>query len=576
MSRLLSRVWPWGIALAVALGAPTATALPGFYVGKGSAKRINQSTHVVIMRKGAQSVVSVMPDYEGPLTPFAFVMPVPSDVTMDRVKTSKREYVDRVENMTAPRFHEFWEMDPCEPGKAEQIWERSTKVSEGTNFLGGGAIPTGGKKVAKELFIAIDPEFKEGEYSFTLLAGEEASGAAAWLKGKGYELSDASAQALAKYVKAGQSVLVAEVDPKRVELVGDDSATLSPIRYATDQPVTKIPDTLGLVNSEGKQETFIYVLHPDKRFEAKNYDNVIPPTNLKVDFVAKERMGELYAAVHDKLLEKNPKGVLVEYAWPSEGCGEPCQNEPLLPNELMSLGGDFLEQNVPEEERLPEPPPLTEEEEKQHEAKLEELKTKPKEKKEYEETFEADRKEVARRKALIARQKYVVSRLHHRYDASNLPADLELQSGPAVTGGAGLPKGEQAELSTKVEQTQQNKLQIRYNFFHPWAGMMKCEDPQRFRWGKPPRTYRGLRKIWVATDLTRKNRKQLDPAAVIQTPVPELGLTGAPTDAGADGGTDGEKTKSKCGCHAPGAPAGPGATLTLLAAFALSVLRRRR
>ena len=583
MKRLSRLLFP--LLTVAALGAARpASALPGFYAGKKEAKRHSYATHVVLMTKGNYSVVTVAPDYDGPLDAFALVMPVPADVTTEHVQTLKREFVDRVENITAPRFHEFWEMDPCEPGPPEQIWEQSMKAKAGTAFLGGGPVigdPT--KKVAKELFIDIKPSFKEAEaeYGYTVLTPEQSGNVAGWLEGKGYIAPAGANEAVKPYLDKGMTLLVAEVDPKRVELVGGDRAQLSPIRYWSEKPITTIPAKLGLLNLDDKQELFVYVLAPDKRYEAKNYDNVFPPTNLSVDFVAKERMGELYAAIHDKLLAKNPKGVLDEFAWTTKGCGRPCATEPLMPHELMSLGGDVLEQGVADEEKNPEPPELTEKEQKEYDAKVKELKGK--EKTEYKKTFEEERKEVARRKALIARNVYVLSRLHHRYDASNLPTDIEVGPAEPVGGGTGIPKGEAHELSTEVKPAKRNELQVRFNFFHPWNGMVKCEKPEHWRWGKPPRTYRGLRKTWVATDLTRKNRKQIDPDKVVFTPVPSIGIAGATPDGGTaadggDAGTEGAGDKKKsCGCSVPGAPEAPGPSVVLLlAAGAVALSRRRR
>jgi len=550
--------------------------MPGFLVAKKETTGTVHATHVSIMMREGVNVVSVMPDYEGPLEPFAIVMPVPNDVVADHLKTLKREFVDRLEMLTAPRFMEFWEMDPCDPGPLEQEWERSKLAAEGPGFLGGGSVG-GEKKVAKELLIDIKPEYKEGEYTISLLEKDKAADLGGFLKEKGYVLTAKAAQAVKPYQDAGMHFVVAEVDPKRIELVGAERAQLSPIRYWTKSDVTKIPAKLGLVSLDKKQELFVYVMHPTQRFEAKNYPNLVPPTNITVDFVAKERMGELFTAIHDRIQKKDPKSFLVEYAWTTEGCGQPCQNEPLLLNELMSLGGDVIEeQTVPEDQKNPEPPELTEEEKKKHEEELKALK--PNERPKAKKDFEADRKEIARRKGMIERQKYVLSRLHHLYDASNLPDDPEIQPAGPLVGGAYIPKGEKKEISTEVKPGEKNQLQIRFNFFHEWRGMMKCDKPERWRWGKPPKDYRGLRKTWVAFDLTRKSRTQIDPEKVVQTAVPSLGLSGVPVDAdaGTDGGTGAEPTKKKgCGCEMPGAPdrdTGFGA----LFAAALVVLGRRR
>ncbi len=196
-----------------------AAAFPGFFVGKKETVGTAHATHLAIYRKGDLSVVSVMPDYEGSLEPFAIVMPVPSDVTLEHVKTLKREFLDRIEMLTAPRFMEFWEMDPCDPGPLEQEWERSKMASASTDFLGGGSMLGPTKKVPPEMLVEVKPEFKDGEYTFSLLDKEHAGDLGGLLKGKGYVLPDKDAQAVKPYVDSGMSLLVAEVDTKRIELV---------------------------------------------------------------------------------------------------------------------------------------------------------------------------------------------------------------------------------------------------------------------------------------------------------------------------------------------------------------------
>src|SRR4051812_3716324 len=104
---------------AVTLASP-ALALPGFIAGKGDTPRVSNSTQVVLLEKGDHTIVTVWADYEGPLDHFAVVLPVPSDVELADVKTLKRDAVDHLDEISAPRFHEFWEKDPCEPGEAEQ------------------------------------------------------------------------------------------------------------------------------------------------------------------------------------------------------------------------------------------------------------------------------------------------------------------------------------------------------------------------------------------------------------------------------------------------------------------------
>jgi hypothetical protein len=528
-----------------------AAAFPGFFASKKSEPVKTYSTQIAVMKRGADTVVSVMPDYEGPLEGFAMVLLVPADVTTEKVTTLKRDFIDRLDSLTAPRFHEYWEQDPCDPGPVEQEWERNLKVAPVVPV--DSASPEAALKPAKELFLDVKAKQKEGEYKFTLLdAGADVS---AWLAKHGYKAPDGAADALKPY--AALRPLVAEVDPKRIELVGGDRAQLSPVRFATSQPFDTLPSRIGLLNAPKEQELIIYTIDPEARYEAKNYPTAFPPTNIELDFSAKERMGEFYNALYDLILAKHPQTFLSEYAWPTEGCGQPCATEPLMISELLSLGADVFEESVPDAERHPKPAPLTKEAEKAFKESIKELK--PKERKEREKVFKAERQTVVERQALVARHKYIVSRLHYRYDAKGLPKDPQIGPAAAAAGGTAQPKGKNGEASTEVKTGDTNKLQTRYNNFHPWVPVIQCPSPDRYRWGKAPRDYRGLRKTWITDDLTRKSHTQIKPAAVVKTVIADLGL-GTPAAGKAEGGggsgggggtsaAGAEPAKSGCGCR---------------------------
>ena len=549
-------------SLFAGLWSSSVLASPVLLAGAGSEKV--HSTEITLAQKDGKSVITVMPDYQGPLSSFAVILPVPKDVTDARVSTLKREFIDRVSLVSAPKFAEFWEMDPCSDEKFEQDWERDMTASADTGFLG--TMKTDpSKKVAKEMLLDVEAKTKDGEYQESLLGS--ADEIKAWLSKKQYSLPEGGEKNLAEFEAAGYQFLVLDVDTNRMELIGGDRAILSPIRFWTEEPVKSLPTRFGLPSAAKEQELTIFTLVPDQRMQVTNYETKAVPTNLRVEteyvesedkkYNLKEKMGEFYVALHDRFLEKNPGTFLMEYAWSSSDCGQPCATEPLLPHELLSLGGDVFEADLPEDVRRPEPPEPTDEEK----AKLEEIlagKETPKEKKAAKDMWEADREELVARKGILERNQFVLTRLHYRYDAKQMPKNVELGAGAPITGGVDLPKGPDGAADASVKPSEKNQFQSRYNGLFPNQVVVKCENPKPHRWGKAPRSYRGLRKIWVAEDLARRNRKRIDVAKAVLTPVPELALTGMVEEKPAEEAAAAEVTEEKkdgdCGCRSAGLP----------------------
>lgn len=562
----------------------SAAASPVLLAGSGSEKV--HSTDITLMQKDGKSVVSILPDYQGPLSSFAVIIPVPKDVSVEQVSTLKREFVDRVALVSAPKFAEFWEMDPCDTEELEQDWQRDMTAKANTGFLG--VMQTEpSKKVAKEMLLDLKAKTKDGEYKEIVVGTSDEI--KAWLKKKAYALPPGGEENLNSYGAAGYHFVALDVDVNRVELVGGDRAQLSPIRFSTSATISTLPTRFGLPSAAKEQELLIYTFVPEKRLQVTNYPTLPAPTNLRVvteyeekpgsSFNLKEKVGEFYAALHDRFLQKHPGSFLLEYAFPADTCGQPCTTEPLLPHELLSLGADVFEADLPEAVRRPKAPEPTEEEEEKLKAILAEKQT-PKEKKEAKETWAADREELVARKGLLERNQYILSRLHYRYAAAAMPKDVELGPAAPLEGGIALPSGEFGESDTSVKEAAKNEFQSRYNGVFPNKVVVKCEAPKPHRWGKAPRSYRGLRKIWVAEDLSRRNRSRVKLEGAVLSTVAELDLAGSAATKEADPAVTTasaeEKKDGGCGCKSTrSTPSSLGAVLGL-AALGLVQLRRRR
>jgi hypothetical protein len=190
--------------------------------------------------------------------------------------------------------------------------------------------------------------------------------------------------------------------------------------------------------------------------------------------------------------------------------------------------------------------------------------------------LEKQRQEVVRRRAILDRNRYFITRLHHRYDDEGLPEDLELEEAPHVEGGLGAPKGPSGSISTEVESSSESHLQIRYQHLHPSKKVVHCDNPQRYRWGKAPRSYRGLRKTWTARDLAYRKRDRFPLSEVVVSPMPALGIAGKP--AGGDDAKAAEASEPEAksdGCTVSRAPRRSGDVVPWLLLAGLAFVRRR-
>jgi MYXO-CTERM domain-containing protein len=547
------------VALAAVTVAPVARAVPGFFATAGG-PATSRASQVLVMKDGDTSVVSIMTDYDGPMEKFAVVLPVPSDVSLSDVRTLKRGDLERLDEITAPRFHEFWEMDPCEKGKAQQIWQMDMSASNSTDFLGGGEMFAGTTKAPPEMRVEVEPNFRaDSEYDFSLVG----SNVAHYLEGKGLKVPSGIEGKLGKY----DQFIVAMVDGRSVEIGAKGEAMLSPIRYVTHKDVT-IATSLGAPHRKGMEELLVFVMDPKDQYQVKGMKNVYPPTDFHVLFDVKERTGDFYAALHDKLLAKDKDAFLVEYAWSTKGCGEPCPNAPLHLSEILTLGADVHERSVPEADKNPKPPERSDEEQAKYDA------AKPDEKKKMDDLA----KEVARRKALIARRSdYVLTRLHHRFAQLD---DIQLEPAPHMKGGITIPEGEAGELPQDATPSDTSMFQTRIDTFHPTMKAITCDAPQRYRWGKPPKDFRGARKIWIADRLAWRDRGKVKVEDMVETPIPALGIQGI--EKAAEEATEAAKkeaaakAKSNCDCRLPGGSSAPARGWAALALGAFALLRRRR
>ena len=614
-------------AILVFLALPRAAlAFCGFYVAGSDKSLTNDATMVVLMREGQKTVLSMRNAYRGPPEDFAMVVPVPTVLQKENVKTLRWEVFDKIERLAAPRLVEYWEQDPCrsEMEKPEQWMRKKVAGIEGS---GGGAHDS-------PLGVTVEAEFAVGEYEIVILSAENAAGLDAWLRQAGYKIPEGAEAVLRPYVEEGTKFFVAKVDPKRITFDKTGRAVLSPLRVHYDDPRFALPVRLGLINSGGVQDLIVHILSPEARFEVANYPNVTVPTNLDVEEAARGQFAAVYAKLFDATLERNPGAVVTEYAWSSASCN-PCPGPALDAKDLGTLGADVIAQKTRAVPQILAQPAIVKgtyadglpqrvlrrelgrfracyaqgTEKSPQLAGQVTLKltiaesggvkngsvkstiadagvtrcmndalsklTFPKPEHgpvNVEQTISFSMAEKP-----VTVPPMVLTRLHARYGKEGLGQDLVFRAATPIAGGREfLADGKKLEEGARPADT--NTFQARYAIRHPWTGPITCDHPQRGIWGGPPPEMTDVHagKTEAALDLAQAPRAGIELATFFQSDpwtgaslaleVPRLPQARSAPPANSGGGC--------MGCTVAEAPTG-GRALSAIALVALAMVARR-
>jgi len=444
--------------------AGRAAAFCGFYVQPGEDELKNPATSVVMMRAGTRTVLSMRNDYQGPVEDFAMVVPVPQAIEREHVRTLEADVFEKIETLSAPRLVEYWE----HPGQCYDP-HALTGYGRGMGSIGfGGLGMRGTGRGGGGSAVTITAQFEVGEYDVVVLDSSDSAALERWLVAEGYNIPEGAADLLRPYIESGHHFFVAKVSVDRVHFQ-NGVARLSPLRIHYDTNRFALPVRLGLINSGGAQDLLIHVLS-DRRYEAANYPNVMAPTNLRARGRAKGRFGELYAAVFDKIQERNPGAIVTEYSWSAASC-DPCPGPTLSPQDVLKLGGDVLPGRS-------QPGNLT------------------------------------------------LTRLHYRYDGSGLGDDIVLRAAPGIAGGQGMPD-ENARLEAGVNSAHTNTFQTRFAILHRiHHELPECPGRQvrtESYWGGPPPGYTGD-ELTSSGDTSKVRRGHIRLHNFIRGRVPSLGL----------------------------------------------------
>lgn len=329
-----------------ALGwAPAAQAFCGFYVGKADARLFNQASQVAMVRDGERTVLTMSNDYQGELTDFALVVPVPTVLEREQINVGERRYLERLDAYSAPRLVEYFDDDPCAP----QVMYEAEAVPTSAAADVGSVSP----ERTRSLGVKVEAQYTVGEYDILILSAKESSGLETWLRESGYKIPAQASRALQPYIKQDMKFFVAKVNLKKQAAGG--FTYLRPLQIAYESKKFMLPIRLGMANAQGAQDLIIYALTRQGRVESSNYRTVKVPSDVEVPLFVKDEFGSFYQSMFERAHEKEGRrAILTEYVWDMGWC-DPCAADPLTPEELKELGVFWLDGDEEEEEAAPQP-----------------------------------------------------------------------------------------------------------------------------------------------------------------------------------------------------------------------------
>jgi hypothetical protein len=313
-------------------GAPQASAFCGFYVGKADAKLFNEASQVILARDGDRTVISMRNDFQGELTDFALVVPVPVVLQKSQIHIGDPKIFERIDAYSAPRLAEYFDPNPCEVRKMAR--EMAAPASAG-------AMLAQKARHDQALGVTVEARYTVGEYDIVILSATQSNGLETWLKENGYRIPAGASRALQPYVRQGLKFFVAKVNLAEQAKTG--FAYLRPLQFAFEYERFMLPVRLGMLNARGPQDLVVYALTRNGRVETTNYRTVRVPANVELPTYVRGEFPAFYKALFETQARREDYRVVwTEYFWDMAWC-DPCAADPLSSDELRSAGVFWLE-----------------------------------------------------------------------------------------------------------------------------------------------------------------------------------------------------------------------------------------
>jgi len=265
----------------------------------------NPASAVFVTREGTRTVLTMETVYSGPPEELSMLIPVPTSLEREQVRTITGTVFRNLDRRTSPRVRHVW--PACRRRRPRRVM-RAAAARGG----GGGAMPER-QRVQEEYGVDIEDEWEVDEYDITLLGAEQSTGLLGFLHERRLDLKQNAVPVLRAYIESDHRFVLARVDPSRANVL-EGKMMLSPIQLEYESEDLRVPVRLGTLNSPGQQELLLYVLSDEGRFEVANRPMVTAPTDLRMRSNVRGGVAQVYASLTDEIFRQTPGAAITEFA----------------------------------------------------------------------------------------------------------------------------------------------------------------------------------------------------------------------------------------------------------------------